>query len=93
MLSARMRTLLNESLPPHLDSALEFSLPLAIQSPRNFSPGAVSITSEPDLTEVGADGTVIATSGASAGPASSASEGGLTTSGVGAKPFKQSPAL
>ena len=88
-----MRTLLNESLPPNLDHALEFSQPQVIHSPRNFSPGAVSVTSEPNFTEVGADGTVIATSGAIADPASSAPECGLLTSGVGVKPFNESPAL
>ena len=88
-----MRTLLNESLPPNLNHAPEFLLPQVIQSPRNFSPGAVSITSEANLAEVGADGTVTATSGALADPASSAPEDGSTTSGVGVNPFNKSPAL
>ena len=97
MLHARMRTLLNESLPPGFDADREFSFPGKFrQLQRNFSENAGLVTTEANFTEVGADGLdglVIATSGAIAGPASSAPECGLTTSATGIEPFNESPTV
>jgi hypothetical protein len=62
-----MRTLLNESLPPHFNEETPFSQPQKIQATRRiFSENSVLSTSEPNLVEVGVDGTVIATPGADA---------------------------
>jgi len=94
MLYARMRTLLNECLPPNLESASEFSTSKKIRhSQRTFSGSAVLATTEANFAEVGAGETVIATSGAIAGPASSAPECGLATSGKGIEPVRKSPTL
>jgi hypothetical protein len=56
-----MRTLLNESLPPHCSSEQTFSSPESVApKPRTFLQNAV-LDSRVDLVEVGLDGTVIAT--------------------------------
>jgi hypothetical protein len=89
-----MRTLLNEALPPHFDDAPAFSRPQKIQpSQRTFSENVVLFTNEPNLVEVGVDGTVIATPGAGADPAINAPGRGLTTLRAGVEQLKESPAL
>ena len=89
-----MRTLLNESLPPQFNDEPAFSTPKKIRRfPRTFSENAVLSTSEPNLVEVGVDGTDPATSGASADSACSAPERGLTASRAEVEQLKESPAL
>jgi len=89
-----MRTLLNESLPPHSHGKTPFSQPQKIQSSRRtFSESAVLSTSEPNLVEVGADGAAIATPGAGADAALSAPGCGLAALRSDAKQLKESSAL
>jgi hypothetical protein len=72
---ARMRTLLNECLPPTTQEP--FSLPEQISSvQRIFSENAV-LTENTAALEVGLDGIVIATPDAQANPAHSAPERGV----------------
>ena len=94
MLHARMRTLLNESLPPHFNDEPALSPPQTIpRSPRIFSQNAVLSSSEPNLTEVGVDGAVIATPGARANSANNAPERGLADSQSEVEQFQGYPAL
>ena len=87
-----MRTLLNESLPPHFNDETPFSHPQKISSLRRiFSENAVLFTNEPK--EVGVDGAVIASPGASADSARSAPGGGLAGSRAGVEQLDKSPAL
>jgi hypothetical protein len=73
MPDARMRTLLNECLPPHATQEPTFSSPEQTNpAQRIFSENAVLIDNTAALLEVGLDGTVIATPGAQANPADSA---------------------
>jgi hypothetical protein len=89
-----MRTLLNESLPPHFNDETPFSQPQKIQpSRRIFSENAVLSPSEPNLMEVGVDGTVMATPGAGADSAPSAPGRGVATLRADAGQLKESPAL
>jgi hypothetical protein len=91
-LYARMRTLLNESLPPNFDGGPSFSRPQKIQRlPRTFSESAVLSNSEP--MEVGVDEAVIATPGADAVQANSASARGLTIVETEVEQLKEAPAL
>ncbi len=93
-LYARMRTLLNEALPPHLNDDPAFSRPQKIRSLRRiFSKNAVLSPNEPDLTEVGVDGTVAARPGASADSAPSAPGRGMATFPAEAEQLNESPAL
>src|SRR6185312_8071782 len=90
---ARMRTLLNESLPPTFDGDHSFSLAQKIPRLRRiFSENSVLATNEPILMEVGVDGTVTATPDAHAPAANSASERGLATLGDAGQ-LKESPAV
>jgi len=94
MLYARMRTLLNESLPPQFNDEPAFSPPQKNRRlQRTFSENAVFSTNEPNLVEVGVDGTVPATSGASADSARSAPERGLTALRAERQQLKESPVL
>jgi len=87
-----MRTLLNESLPPHCNDDTPISQPQKNPSLRRiFSENALLFTNEPK--EVGVDGAVIASPGASADSARSAPGGGLSGSRAGLEPFNESPAL
>ncbi len=89
-----MRTLLNESLPPHCDAASAFAQPRTIQpSRRIFSEKAVLATNEPNLVEVGGDGPVIANPGAGAASAHSAPGCGVAALRADAGQTKESPAL
>ena len=89
---ARMRTLLNEALPPHLNDEPVFSEPQKFEPvPRIFSKSAVLSNSEP--MEVGMDGAVIATPGACANLANNASERGVAAFRAGAQQLKKSPTL
>jgi hypothetical protein len=89
-----MRTLLNESLPPHFNNEPAYSPPETIRpSLRTFSENTVLSTNEASLMEVGVDGTVIATPDAGADLANTVPERGLTTSGADGGQLKESPAL
>jgi len=89
-----MRTLLNESLPPTFDGDHSFSLAQKIQRLRRiFSENSVFTTNKPILTEVGVDGTVIATPDAHAQAANSASGRGLAVWDADAGQLKKSPVL
>jgi hypothetical protein len=62
---ARMRTLLNESLPPgYHDESTISSRETIERLPRTFSQNAVLSPEVADLAEVGVGGTVMATPGA-----------------------------
>ena len=83
MPDARMRTLLNECLPPNLTADPTISLPEQIgQSPRTFSENAVLAAKTADLLGVGLDGTVIATPGARADQANSAPGRGVAPASI-----------
>ena len=89
-----MRTLLNESFPPHLDGGAAFSGPQKIQqSRRTFSESAVFSTNDPILTEVGVDETVNATPGAGAAQANTAPACGLSVLDSEIEHLNESPAL
>jgi hypothetical protein len=93
-LYARMRTLLNESLPPHFNEETPFSQPQKIQATRRiFSENAVLSTSEPNLVEVGVDGAATATAGAGADSALNAPARGLAALRPDTEQLKESPAL
>ena len=94
MLCARMRTLLNESLPPHCNDETPFSQPQKIPSSRRiFSENAVFSTNEPNLVEVGVDGAVTVTPGASADSAPSAPGSGLAALRADAEQFNEPSTL
>jgi hypothetical protein len=81
-----MRTLLNEPLPPNYRNESTFSPPEPIKrSGRIFSQNAVLPTNTADLTEVGADGTVMATPGAGADAVQNAPGRGMAPADRGAE--------
>lgn len=75
-----MRTLLNQSCPPEYTSLQNFSAAAetAPETARTF-PLAAVLASKDDLVEVGVDGTVIATPGASAEMTGGAPERGVAS--------------
>lgn len=76
---ARMRTLLNECLPPNATQESALSLPEQMSlAQRIFSENAV-LTDNTAALEVGLGGTVIATPGAQANPANSAPGRGVAS--------------
>jgi hypothetical protein len=89
---ARMRTLLNEALPPHLNDEPALSRPQKFKPlPRIFSKSVVLSNSEP--MEVGMDGAIIATPGACANLAKNASGRGNAALRADAQQLRKSPTL
>ena len=87
-----MRTLLNESLPPHVAGERTVSpCEPATSTHRTFSQNAVLVNLD-NLVEVGLDGTVIAAPGAGAEQGGPALERGMTLSESPADSVRPAPA-